>query len=484
MCHIVFMASNRVRVAVKAVPVTHAVAVRAGAGRAARAVVACIPRLADGNAVKSVPVCVVRAVRMLPCFVRRGHRAAFVSTDAGVAAAPGAGRAARTVRLRHVVAAGRFRKARMRVDRPILHGRTRHLHLGYRALLDGQRRAASCLAGLRTASAGLRRRHRPAAALCTLAVRPKARQCDLQHDGVNMYHVGRDVDIALGRRVLVGVLLDAAGVERRAALPVELLDARGPLKLSDDRSHVRAAVGDGQLRVPRLRDGLGIVDLPHPRPNRQPVVAIDNPRHASCIESIQRFSRKDRYIFTGHSVTDMRIAAQLKRRASLRQQRRRVGDGRIHIWLADHAPECLRRAVDVRHAAVHALDVQLVHALTIAQRIKARRKVRVEDLFADLLHVPAIPQLRRVGIVRPHDVQRPRVARCVRRHQCIWDRLNQLEQRRKQSFARKAVLVERRKVAAPQCPARRLLARQHLPDAAFQRLSVAADLHVGRRNIV
>ena len=48
MCHVVFMASNRVRVAVKAVPVTHAVAVRAGAGRAARAVVACIPRLADG----------------------------------------------------------------------------------------------------------------------------------------------------------------------------------------------------------------------------------------------------------------------------------------------------------------------------------------------------------------------------------------------------------------------------------------------------
>ena len=230
---------------------------------------------------------------MLPCFVRRGHRAAFVSTDAGVAAATGAGRAARAVRLRHVVAAGRFRKARMRVDCPILHGRTRHLHLGYRALLDSQRRAASCLAGLRTASAGLRRRHRPSAALCTLAVRPKARQCDLQHDGVDMYHVGRDVDIPLGRRVLVGVLLDAAGVERRAALPVELLDARDPLKLSDDRSHVRAAVGDGQLRVPRLCDGLGIVDFPHPRTNRQLIIEVDDSSHASRVKSIHLLSCQD-----------------------------------------------------------------------------------------------------------------------------------------------------------------------------------------------
>ena len=180
----------------------------------------------------------------------------------------------------------------------------------------------------------------------------------------------------------------------------------------------------------------------------------------------------------------MGIAAQLKRRVPLRQQRRRVGDGRVHIRLADHAPECLRRAVDVCRAAVHALDVQLVHALTIAQRIEPCRKVRVEDFLGDFLHVPAVPQLRRVGIVRPHDVQRPRVARCVRRHQRIRDRLNQLEQRRKQSFARKAVLVERRKVAAPELPARCLLARQHLPDTAFQWLPVAANLHVSRRDIV
>ena len=95
MCHIVFMASNRVRVAVKAVPVTHAVAVRAGAGRAARTVVTRMPRLSDGNAIKSVPVRVVGAMRVLSRFVRRGHRAAFVSADAGVAATPGAGRAAR-----------------------------------------------------------------------------------------------------------------------------------------------------------------------------------------------------------------------------------------------------------------------------------------------------------------------------------------------------------------------------------------------------
>ena len=88
MCHIVFMASNRVRVAVKAVPVTHAVAVRAGAGRAARTVVTRLPHLANGNAVEGVPVRVVRAVRMLPCFVRRGHRAAFVPAHAGIAASP------------------------------------------------------------------------------------------------------------------------------------------------------------------------------------------------------------------------------------------------------------------------------------------------------------------------------------------------------------------------------------------------------------
>ena len=299
-----------------------------------------------------------------------------------------------------------------------------------------------------------------------------------------MNHIVRNVDIPLGRRVLVGILLDAPGVERRAALPVELLDARGSLKLGDDRSHVRAAVGDGQLRVPRLRDGLGIVDLPHPRPNRQPIVAIDNSRHSSRVKSIHRFFCKDRYIFTGHAVTDMRIAAQFKRRAPLRQQRRRVGDGRVHIRLADHAPERLRRAVDVCRAAVDTPDVQLVHALAIAQRIKARRKVRVEDLLADLLHVSAVPQLRRVGIVRPHDVQRPRITRRVRRNQRVRNRLNELEQRRKQSFARKTVLIKRRKVAAPQLPARRLLARQHLPDTAFQWLPVAADLHVGRRDIV
>ena len=56
--------------AVKAVPVTHAVAVRAGAGRAARTVVTRVPRLSGGNAVVGVPVRVVRAVRMLPCFIR------------------------------------------------------------------------------------------------------------------------------------------------------------------------------------------------------------------------------------------------------------------------------------------------------------------------------------------------------------------------------------------------------------------------------
>lgn len=44
MNHAVPVAAETVRVTVKAVPVTHAVAVRAGAGRAARAVVACIPR--------------------------------------------------------------------------------------------------------------------------------------------------------------------------------------------------------------------------------------------------------------------------------------------------------------------------------------------------------------------------------------------------------------------------------------------------------
>ena len=48
MNHAVPVAAETVRVTVKAVPMTHAVAVRAGAGRAARAVVACIPRLADG----------------------------------------------------------------------------------------------------------------------------------------------------------------------------------------------------------------------------------------------------------------------------------------------------------------------------------------------------------------------------------------------------------------------------------------------------
>ena len=180
----------------------------------------------------------------------------------------------------------------------------------------------------------------------------------------------------------------------------------------------------------------------------------------------------------------MGIAAQFKHRVPLRQQRRCIGDGRVHIRLADHAPECLRRAVDVCHAAVHALDVQLVHALAIAQRIKARCKVRVEDFFGDFLHVPAVPQLRRIGIIRPHDIQRPRITRRVRRNQRVRNRLNQLEQRRKQSFARKTVLIKRRKVAVPQLPARRLLARQHLPDAAFQRLPVAADLHVGRRDIV
>ena len=181
----------------------------------------------------------------------------------------------------------------MRVDRPILHGRTRHLHLGYRALLDGQRRAASCLAGLRTASAGLRRRHRPAAALCALAVRPKARQRDLQHDGVDMYHVVRDVDIALGGRFRVGVLFDSAGIKCRAALPVELLDARDSLQLSDDGSHVRAAVGDSQLRVPRLCDGLGIVDFPHPRTNRQFIIEVDDSSHASRVKSIHLLACQD-----------------------------------------------------------------------------------------------------------------------------------------------------------------------------------------------
>ena len=65
MNHAVPVAARGRAVWLSKLPVTHAVAVRAGAGRAARAVVACIPRLADGNAVKSVPVRVVRAVRML-----------------------------------------------------------------------------------------------------------------------------------------------------------------------------------------------------------------------------------------------------------------------------------------------------------------------------------------------------------------------------------------------------------------------------------
>ena len=286
----------------------------------------------------------------------------------------------------------------------------------------------------------------------------------------------------------VGVVREGDGKQVSGPLAVQLTDAHAIRQGVDAVRRVPGRVGNGDLDVAGVPVDVPFGDGHDPGVEVDAVFGVHHLHQLARHEVVPAEAGFPVQVHRLGRVADIRVFVALQHLLRPRLQRGRVLDAGVGPHAALHAPGADGAGVDVGHAIVGLFDRQLVHALAIAQRVKASDQRRGVHALVDAHQVAPVVDAAAGCGVRPLQAHRPGRSVGVKLPGVfVRQHLAQAQQRGKQAHILEVILELVGKIHRAQLPPPRRLPVQyvlhHVPgvDAGAAHLMVAEQHVVQQR---